>query len=80
MKAEEQKKKEEEEKLKALSAQAIIEATLPKVCPQNAQSRRQTHEAHRGASALVLPPILRISRREMLRVRLLRLHIPHPYL
>jgi len=31
-KAEEQRKKEEETKLKALSAQAIIEATVPKVC------------------------------------------------
>jgi len=81
-KAEEQKRKEEEEKLKALSAQAIIEATLPKVCSRSAQSRRQTHQAHRGANALALLLTSKISQQGTLRVRLLRrrICIPHPYL
>lgn len=75
-KAEEQKKKEEEEKLKAVSAQAIIEATLPKVCSSSLHSRKQTHHVCRGASVLGLLLTSRTSPLQTLRVRLLRCGTP----
>jgi hypothetical protein len=66
--------------MNALSAQAIIEATLPKVCSSSAPSRTHTHQVHRGVNALGLPPIWKVGRQETLRVHLLRRGILHPYL
>ena len=67
---EEKKRKEEEERVRALSAQAIIEATLPKVCILSPQSAQETHKVDREANVPGPQHTLR-RRQETLHVRVL---------